>query len=194
MPSLSPFNAFRVGIAVVLVLLVVCAAGACVWRSSSQETYTSGGHRSLCHLDKDGQGVTCKAYERKYKHYTQAQRHNTHFVQPPACAQDRTIQTTHHTKCSQSGMGKKTCKAFAKHKANAIRNKQHACNVGHTAKASALTHTQLANKAIGTSNANVSSYNAVTGSVSKPLQTQVNALKKEYSTLAQQVKTLQKAG
>ena len=91
-------------------------------------------------------------------------------------------------------MGKKTCKAFAKHKANAIRNKQHACNVGHTAKASALTHTQLANKAIGTSNANVSSYNAVTGSVSKPLQTQVNALKKEYSTLAQQVKTLQKAG
>ena len=185
MTSLSPFNAFRVGIAVVLVLLVVCAAGACVWRSS-QETYTSGGHRSLCHLDKDGQGVTCKAYERKYKHYTQAHRHNTHFVPPPACAQDRTIQTTHHTKCSRSGMSKKTCKAFAKHKANAIRNKQHACNVGHIAKASALHHRQLANKAIGTSNANVSTYNAVTGSVSKPLQMQVNALKKE-------VKILQKA-
>ena len=83
-------------------------------------------------------------------------------------------------------MDKRTCKAFAKHKASAIRNKQHACNVGHIAKASALNHRQLANKAIGTCNANVSSYNAVTGSVSKPLQTQVKKLQKE-------VKILQKA-
>lgn len=174
-------HGFRIGLAVLLGFLLVCTIGACV-HAMSADTYEPYASR-VCNIENGGKGdITCKHLVKKLRKY--ADRYNVEFRMPPQCAHS-VILSAHHTKCG--ALSREACKAVAKHKANAIHGNQNACNVGRKAKANAIGYRSYANKAMGTNNHSVSSFNAVTGSVSKTQEQQIKDLEKKVAVLSQKV-------